>query len=172
MSSRTFRGAAAGFALVALALVAARPALALPEDGQKFKDWTARCEVNPNNPAERECVIFQTVFETNNKKNIMNVVVAMPPNQPNGRVIVMLPLGVDLRPGIEFAVDDGQPTQYPYVICLKDGCQVHIPLETTLLNALKKGNKGIIRFRALPAMQNVAVPISFAGFTAAVNSLQ
>lgn len=172
MSSRFL--AFALFPLVALVLLVLAPglALALPENGQKFKDWTARCEINPNDPADKQCVVFQTVFETNQQKNIMNVVVAFPPNQDLGRIVVILPLGIDLRSGIEFSVDEEQPTRHPFFLCLSDGCQSHIPLEADRLAAFKKGIKGTIVFRALPTLKNVRIPISFAGFTAAVDSLQ
>lgn len=172
MSSRILAFALFPVLALIFLLSVSQSALALPENGQKFKDWTARCEINPNDPADKQCVVFQTVFETNQQKNIMNVVVAFPPNQDVGRIVVILPLGIDLRSGIEFSVDDGDPTRHPFFLCLQDGCQSHIPLEADRLAAFKKGDKGTVVFRALPTLRDVKVPISFAGFTAAVDSLQ
>ena len=111
--------AAARFAtLLAITLFAASPAWALPADGEKFKDWTARCETDPADATKRQCVIAQTVIDNESQQNVMSFVVAFPPKQDKGRLVVVLPLGADLRAGIEIKVDGGAPTRLDFGVWL------------------------------------------------------
>ena len=165
--------AAARFAtLLAITLFAASPAWALPADGEKFKDWTARCETDPADATKRQCVIAQTVIDNESQQNVMSFVVAFPPKQDKGRLVVVLPLGADLHAGIEIKVDGGAPTRLDFGVCLRDGCQAALVLEPAVLESFKRGSAATVTFRYLPRQRTLSLPISFSGFTAAVKSLQ
>lgn len=155
-----------------LALLVPPPAWALPEDGEKFKDWTARCETDPADAAKRQCVVTQTVFENESQQNVMSFVVAFPPQQKQGRIVVVLPLGADLRAGIDLKVDDGAPSHLDFGVCLRDGCQASLTLDDALLSSFKRGSQGEVTFRYLPRQKTIKVPLSLNGFTAAAKSLQ
>lgn len=170
-SSKDFIASAASLVLV-LALLVPPPALALPADGEKFKDWTARCEADSADATKRQCVVVQTVFEQESQQNIMSFVVAFPPQQKQGRIVVVLPLGADLRAGIDLKVDDGAPSHLDFGVCLRDGCQAALTLDDAMLSSFKRGSKGEVTFRYLPRQKTVKVPLSLSGFTAAAESLQ
>jgi hypothetical protein len=50
-----------------------------------------------------------------------------------------MPLGLLLKPGIRFAVDQGQPTPGGYAICFPNGCFAEAPVKDDAVNAMKKG---------------------------------
>ena len=159
---------------LALATLTLQPggAVAQPQDGQKFQDWTVRCEADPANAAVKRCYIVQAVVAGEQRQRVMLLAVAYPPNQKEPLATAVLPLGTALRPGIRVAIDDGEPKRYPFSICLPDGCQAPIPLDATLLAAFKKGVAGSVAFRRPPDGRVVKVPFSLKGFTAAVNALK
>ncbi len=172
-----FTGRAGGLLLLCAVACAAfvlrvEVARAQPQDGQEFQDWTARCEADPQNPAVTRCYIVQAVVVGEHRQRIMLMAVAYPPGQPSPLVTAILPLGTDLRPGIEVAIDDGEPKRYPFSVCLPDGCQAHILLDETLMAAFKKGVGGSVVFRRPPERRPIKVPFSLKGFTAAVNSIK
>lgn len=167
--SRLFRPLGLGVLLLGLGPIWA--AWAAPTDGQKFDDWTVRCE-EQNTVLGTKCFIFQSVVETEKQRTVMMFVVGHPPNEPQPRAMVVVPLGIDLRPGIEMVVDGGEPKRYPFVICFQDGCQAHLKVDDELLGVFRRGVKGSIAFRALPGGQAVRVPFSLKGFTAGLSSLQ
>ena len=162
--------------LCALAFAALIPwpqvASAQPQDGQVFQDWTVRCETDPQNAAASRCYIVQAVVVGEQRQRIMLMAVAYPPGQETPLATAILPLGTDLRPGIELAIDDGEPKRYPFSVCMPDGCQAHILLDDALMAAFKKGSGGSVAFRRPPERRTLKVPFSLKGFTAAVNSLK
>jgi invasion protein IalB len=162
------------FCALALATLGLRPepAMAEPQEGQVFQDWTARCKADPANATLRRCYIVQAVVSGQERKPIMLLVLSYPPSQEKPLMTAILPLGVALRPGIEVAIDDDQPKRYGFSICLADGCQARILLDDALLAAFKKGIAGSVAFRRPPDGRIVKVPFSLKGFTAAVNALK
>ncbi len=160
----------ADFVVLAGCLAFSSAALAAPEDGQKFGDWTARCESDPNNPAAgTRCFVFQSVVDTEKDQPVMMFAVS---RQPDPRAVIVLPLGIDLRSGIEMTVDEDYAKRHPFTLCVQDGCQSHVKMDESLVGNFKRGLKGSIAFRALPGGQVVRVPFSLKGFTAALKSLQ
>jgi len=156
--------------ILGTSLVFSGAALAAPEDGQKFGDWTARCESDPNNPAAgTRCFVFQSVIDTEKDRPVMMFAVSQ---EPDTRAVIVLPLGIDLRSGIEMTVDEAYAKRHPFMFCIQDGCQSHVKMDESLVGSFKRGIKGSIAFRTLPGGQIVRVPFSLKGFTAALNSLQ
>jgi invasion protein IalB len=159
---------------LALAVLVLRPeaAAAQLQDGQVFQDWTARCEADPADAAVKRCYVVQAVVAGEQRQRIMLMAIVYPPGQERPLATAILPLGTDLRPGIELAIDDGEPKRYPFSVCMPDGCQAHIPLDDALLAAFKKGVAGSVAFRRGPDQRAIKVPFSLKGFTAAVNALK
>lgn len=160
-----------GLLAILTGLFPLRSAEAQPTDGQKFQDWQVRCQGGAADAAP-PCFIFQNVVETAKDRQVMMFVVAYPEGQTRPRAVIILPLGIDLRSGIEVSIDDGAPQRYPFLSCFQDGCQAHIELDDTALVNFKRGLKGVVSFRALPDGQGVRLPVSFKGFTAALKSLR
>jgi len=161
----------AGLLAMATVLAPLDVARAEPQDGQKFDDWTVRCNDQPNAPTGGKCFIFQSVVETDQERTVMMFVIGKPPNQAEPRAVIVVPLGIDLRPGVEMVIDEGEPRRYPFVVCFPDGCQAHIKVDDELMGAFKRGLKGTVTFRALPGQQGVKIPFSLKGFTAGLNAL-
>ncbi len=166
------RRLAFGLLVVTSGLFSLGPAEAEPQDGQRFQDWQARCQGGATGSDAPSCFIFQNVVETDKDRQVMMFLVAYPQGQARPRAVVILPLGIDLRGGVEVSIDDGAPERYPFLSCFQDGCQAHIDLDDATLARFKRGLKGVIAFRALPDGRGVRLPVSFKGFTAALKSLR
>ena len=160
--------------LILLALwpaAAGAQAQAPAADEQRFQDWLLRCETDPADATVKQCFIAQGVAAGEERRRVMMVAVAYPPDRNAPIFTAVLPLGVDLRSGIEIAIDGGEPKRLPFTICLADGCRAHMPLDAGLLAAFKRGLEGSIAFRRPTEQRGVKVPFSLKGFTAAVGAL-
>ena len=161
--------------LVLLALLVLWPAAAGAQgqapDEQRFQDWLLRCEADPADATVKQCFIAQGVAAGEERRRVMMVAVAYPPDRKAPIFTAVLPLGVDLRSGVEVAIDGGAPKRLPFTICLADGCRAHMPLDAATLAAFKRGLEGSVAFRRPTEQRGVKVPFSLKGFTAAVSAL-
>ncbi|WP_018141584.1 invasion associated locus B family protein [Thioalkalivibrio sp. ALJ7] len=85
---------------------------------------------------------------------------------------VLVPLGVDLRPGIRMQVDDaGEEMDAGFVTCVQQGCVAGRELSSDQMSALRGGRALTVAFRALQQEQPFVFDISLMGFTDASNEL-
>jgi len=156
-------------ALLVLAL-GAPPAAALPENGQKFKDWVAHCEkTGEGKPVQ--CFICQDLVLKKKKQRVLLIRIAIPPTRDDPIAVLTLPLGISLPPGVSVRVDDGKPVRVRVERCVASGCIAGFPLNKELLAAFKAGSKAFVTIhdsRRKPA----TLPVSLSGFTAALTSLR
>ena len=142
---------------------------ATPKDGEKFKDWSARCQKSKD--AEQEqCYIFQNLVLKEGGQRVLHVAIMylMPKNQP--AAIVTVPLGVSLPQGVGLQIDDGEKTRFGYERCDASGCTGGLVLTDAIIESLKKGKQAKFSFHS-GAGQEIAVPVSLSGFTAGFSAL-
>ena len=154
------------FAILLLAL-AGPPALAQTEGEQApraFGDWTLQCgKVGASQ--ETSCILVQDVTEQESGRPVMQFAVGFWGAEKHRGIVITLPLGVRLPPGIQMKVDATEVGNLPFFQCRQNGCQVHANLDDALLSKFKAGNAGTVSFydgtgRVIP------VPFSLKGFTA------
>ncbi len=152
-----------------LSIIFSSSAMAKPEHGKKYKDWTVACEKLPKSGKEI-CNLFQNVTNDKNKV-VMQVAVGYPPGKTTPQALVTLPLGIMLQPGLEFKGGTAKPVRVPFSVCVKNGCVAGIELKPEIVKGMKAGEKGSVKFAA-SAKQVIEVPISLKGFTAGFKSLK
>lgn len=156
-------------ALSALALLATGVVHAA-QDGEVFRDWTARCE-RPPEANQEICHISQTVKSPEGNQEMAQVAVGYFPNSDDPVAIVTLPLGVHLPRGLTLQVDSGEEIRVPIEVCNRGGCQAGINLKSPLREAMLKGNTLKLTIYD-PAGQSATLPVSLSGFTAGLGSLR
>ena len=125
------------------------------EDGQRFQDWAVRCE-KPEGASKETCFIFQGLINEQ-EKPVLQLAIGYWPETKQPVAIFTVPLGVDLRPGIQFQVDGGETTTVHYSRCDPRGCVAGLPLTDALIDSFKKGSKTQIRIR--DGLGRVAEPV-------------
>ena len=142
------------------------------EQGQRFQDWTVGCERLPGMTQER-CFIYQTVVNQETDDPVLQIAVGYLPmenGQERPAVLITVPLGVALPPGIGLRVDSGEPIRIPYERCVPSGCIAGFPLEDSLINQFRRGTRAEIRLH--DGVQAIGLPVSLMGFTAGFNALR
>jgi invasion protein IalB len=136
---------------------------------QQYQEWLVRC----GRPGGQEVceMVQQPVGE--NGKPVMAVAVGKVPGNPNPGMIILLPLGISLPPGVSLRIDDGAEIPARVERCERQGCQVEMLLEPDLLSSLKAGRQVTVDFHVhrQDGLQRVRVPVSLLGFSAALDEV-
>lgn len=129
---------------------------------EQFRDWEVAC------PSEGggNCTMNQVVNDPGGNQPLMQVIVAYPPQLDGPAMTFLLPLGVRLAPGLQLQVGGGEPAQFPYQVCMQQGCRADLPLQPSLLEALRGGNTATLSLID-PRGERIDLDISLMGFTSA-----
>lgn len=131
---------------------------------QRFQDWEVGC---PTGDAQQGCTMSQMVNNPDSNEPLMRAMVGYPPQaQGNAVIAFMVPLGVNLAPGMQLQVDDNEPVGFPYQFCQEQGCRADLPLEPSMLQQLRSGTSATVSAIA-PDGQRLDLDLSLMGFTSA-----
>lgn len=163
-----------GIILCALGLgpVAPGQAAAAPEDGEKFKDWSARCQKVKDSDREI-CHIYQQLVQKKDEKlvPVMKVIAGFLTADGKPALFVTVPLGVSLPQGLKVRVDDGETVSFQYSHCLTSGCIGAVVLTEDLVAEMKSGKQAIFTIYS-GTQQDVSIAVSLLGFTAGFSTLE
>ncbi len=166
---RTTRGAMVMVGLAACSLLISGASFAA-EQGKVFKDWRVQCETAPGSDTEI-CHIFQNLTTKEDGKQILNAMIGYLPAKDEAVMILTLPLGIALPPGIQLQIDDGKAARAPIETCTPQGCRVGVPLTKEFITTMKKGNQMKVTFANLQR-KGLTVPVSLSGFSAGLKELK
>jgi invasion protein IalB len=145
------------------------PLSAMAADGDKFTDWTMRCE-KPEDSLEERCHIFQNARDEANDQDIAHMAVGYMPQIEEPLMIIMLPLGVFLPSGIELLIDGQDPIRLPFEVCFPVGCRAGAPMKDPLMAAFRNGLSVTLKVQDVEG-RAAEIPLSLKGFTAGLSAL-
>lgn len=135
----------------------------------EYQDWIGVCaEV----AGQERCEIQQTLNVENEQglSRLMRATVSLMDGQ---RVMqFLLPLGLDLRPGIVMQIDEGEEFKSGFLTCVQEGCLVAFPLDDSRLQQMRAGKALKLGFRPFNTDQTLVIEASLMGFTRASNSIK
>ena len=136
--------------------------------------WNIKCAevMKPGTEEKIEyCQMFQRLNEQKTGKRFAEILIGYPKEAGGeARGVVILPLGVLLRPGVKMQIDSGKVYEFDFRYCTDIGCVSVIDLSANIINEMKKGNKAAIQFMSAKGMK-INLPITLKGFTKAINDL-
>lgn len=163
--------------ILAAALAMAGPAFAQDKAAEgagqtaspSGENWVLQCS-EATEKAPKSCRVLQNIVMKDSGQRLLTVVVEPREGAPNHALVLALPHGVFLPAGAAIRVDEGEPT--PLVIQTSDanGAYAGTAISDDLLASLKKGQRLIIAFKTAQ-QQDLAVPVTLIGFTAAYTKL-
>lgn len=133
--------------------------------GPTHQDWQVVCE---DTPTGESCFITQAAVDEDGEP-VMQISIGVIDGE---RVMVIhLPLGLDLRPGILFQVGDGLQREFPFQTCLPNGCRVIARVDQEMLAALRGGTSFRVGVKTVESDRAAAIEGSLMGFTAGFNAV-
>jgi invasion protein IalB len=130
-----------------------------------YGDWGMQCTEEAK---LHICQAVQVLWLEQDKKKQRVLTLQLIPKDEEQKVLQLsFPLGVDLRPGIVIAVDDGSEQKFSYATCNNQSCFSLILMTEEQLSMFKKGNILKIGFRTFGSDKTVVLEASLKGFTKA-----
>ncbi len=151
-------------------LFGAPAAIAQPENGKTFQDWTIRC-VDKEEESVARCYIFQSLVLREGGQRVLHVAVGYLPTEEHPVALFTLPLSISLPPGGSIQVDDNEEQRFQIERCEVNGCRAGISLKENMLEQFMKGMQARIIFHD-GARRPISVPLSLKGFTAGLAALK
>ena len=139
---------------------------------RQFQDWAVRCGA-PVEGAPAACEMVQQRLDEQGQ-TVLAIAVGKVPNTDDPGMLIILPLGIWLPPGVVLRVDGGEEIPGRIERCERRGCQVELLLEPDILTRLKAGTEANVLFQIYDENGQprvVGVPFSLLGFTAALNEV-
>jgi invasion protein IalB len=140
---------------------------------RQFQDWAVRCG-RPAEGAAEACEMLQQ-RQDEQGQTVLAIAVGDVPNNDSPGMLIILPLGVWLPPGVVVKVDGGKEVPARIERCERRGCQVELLLEPEVLTVLKSGREANVLFQIYDQSGQpkvVGVPFSLLGFTAALEEIK
>ncbi|MFO8152263.1 invasion associated locus B family protein [Thioalkalivibrio sp.] len=128
--------------------------------GATHQDWQVLCE---DTPAGETCFISQAAADDSGEP-VMQIMVGR--IEGDNVMVVYLPLGLDLRPGMLFRIGEDLQREFPFQTCLPNGCRVVAPVDPEMLAAMRAGTTFLIGVRPLESDQVAVIEGSLMGFSA------
>lgn len=172
-------------AVLATALIVSTALMAWPlasaaqtPDGSRFQgtvraqngDWQTVCKPPPPGSNREICALVQSV--TAEDRNNVGLTVYFQQFSNGVRVLrVFAPIGILLPPGLGLKIDGQDVGHAPFLRCHTFACYAQVVVQDDLVAKLSAGQTAIfIIFQTEEA--GIGIPISLAGFTKAVATLQ
>ena len=142
-------------------------------DGQNFQDWRVKCVSGekPSANSEQTCHIFQDLLHTDSGKRVLHMAVGYLPGQQPLTIIITLPLGISIPPGISIRIDEKHQQNLAIQACFPNGCQAAFQPDEAWLAAFSAGSKAEVIFNNIHN-QAISIPVSLKGVTAGIRALK
>ena len=118
----------------------AKPAAAADNKDKNF--WVKLCEKAPSvtepNKELSVCLTHHEQLESSSGMVLVSVAIRHIEGQDKEGLMVMVPLGMQLRPGVLVKFDDNEPINLPFTLCHPMGCTAEIEATKDLLDKMKK----------------------------------
>jgi len=173
----------AAFAIIGGAFAGAPPPPAAPaptdmtkpgqtvEGVQVFDDWKKMCELSPDKKVS-VCFGFQKVTYDVTKAQLLQAVIGyFRADSADPTLIVTVPLGAYLLPGLEIRLAGKKPIKADFQYCFSNGCQAALRLDPARLDLLR-GQAGAEVVFLDAGHQRLSVPLSLRGFGATLDALK
>ncbi|MFL4470138.1 invasion associated locus B family protein [Tateyamaria armeniaca] len=123
-------------------------------------DWQAICD-------ELGCRLAQSLVAPRSETTVL---MARVYDSQTPTLVLTVPLGAFLKPGILLSIDGDAPRAFAYEICDEFGCHAGVPMDDGLLRDFRRGLKADVAF-VDGAQEQISVSLSLVGFTNGMKAL-
>lgn len=155
---------------------AAKPAAGAPAaEAEKDRNyWVKLCDVahtaaDPKKDGAADakkdikvCVTHHEQIHTQTGMVLVSVAIRQIEGQKDV-VMIMVPLGMQLRPGVLMKFDEGEPVTLPYTFCAALGCYAEIDTTPEIITKMKTAKQITVGFMS-PDGKLVPMPVPLNGF--------
>ena len=146
---------------------AKKPQAPTKTTSQQFGGWTFTCSYFEKST---HCVLVQKMVGKDKKQVLLSAIVSIA-KEGGAELVLQVPTGLDLLPGLELAVDGKAAGKAVYRACAPRICEASIPLDKALLNKLAAGKQLSLTMTGMRG-KKVKIDMPLASFTEAYTAFQ
>lgn len=128
--------------------------------------WVKLCEQHKDKDKGKVCLTHHERFHPTTGQPIISAAIRQIENDDEEVVMIMVPLGRLLQPGLAIAFDGGEPTKLIYSYCTALGCVAESKTTPIMIDKMKKAKELEIRTIDI-ARKKIGFKIPLSGFTRA-----
>jgi invasion protein IalB len=145
----------------------AKPAEAKPAEANP---WAVNCASGAR-VNELQCQVSQNLTESKTGQRVLTVTIRKENDKGGLAMLLALPHGLFLPSGASYQIDQGEKVTVAIQTSDQNGAYAAAPLTPELITAMKAGTNLNVGMESV-TRKAVAIPVSLAGFTAAIDKLQ
>ena len=132
--------------------------------------WQSSC-AGKDRTTPLTCVIEQTLVVSASGALIGKAEVRVPDKGSQPLLLLLVPLGVDVRAGLRLRVDDAELADVAIQTCNERGCLAALPLVQSGIDALRRGNAMTMTFRGA-GKPEITTSFKLSGFSEAFGKIE
>jgi invasion protein IalB len=130
-----------------------------------YQDWRTACP--PSLLKDQKCQMVQDVLDSKSGSTVAQIAVGSAAGKDE--LVVTLPLGVALEPGVGLTLGTDPVRVFPYRTCGQAGCIAALALDDKIKAAFSSAKDGRVLFAGLDG-KPVAIPLSLKGYGDAMSA--
>ncbi|GBE43955.1 invasion associated locus B (IalB) protein [bacterium BMS3Bbin10] len=103
--------------------------------------WVKLCQEQKGEKKQTICLVHHERFHPTTGQPLISAAVRKITGQKQETILIMVPLGRLLRPGLFVKVDKEKAVSLPYSYCTAVGCVAEVPAKPELIASFKKGRE-------------------------------
>jgi invasion protein IalB len=135
--------------------------------GEEQSAWVKLCEEAPNlqDPKKKlnVCLTHHERLDGNSGRVLVSAAVREVDGQDKKALMVMVPLGMALPPGVQVKVDENEAVKLQYTLCHAAGCTAEAEATPAVIEQMKKGKQVVVAAINL-AGKAIGFPVPLTGF--------
>jgi invasion protein IalB len=139
-----------------------------PEDQSA---WVKLCEKAPNITDPKQelnvCLTHHERLDGNSGRVLVSAAIREVDGQTQKALMVMVPLGMALPPGVQVKVDENEPIKLQFTLCHAAGCTAEAEATPAIIEQMKKGKQVVVAAINL-AGKAIGFPVPLNGFPKAL----
>lgn len=133
------RRAAMGVAFAVGVAGFAGGASAQSQQGQPENAWVKICNTDPQ--ANKELCLITQELRTDAGQFLASIAIREAPGEARKALLVSVPVGMVIKPGVQLQIDGGQATKIDYSICFPNACYAELAIDSGFVSKMKAGGK-------------------------------
>ena len=156
-----FKKGMAGCAVAALAVLGSVAGVNA-QTAEQESPWVKVCNTDPN--VNKEICLITQELRTATGQFLSSVAVREIAGEARKTLLIAVPTGMLIQPGLRVQVDAGKQTEAKYGICFPNACYSELVIDDAFVVQLKKGTKLVLTTLNQQA-KPVPLELTLAGFT-------
>jgi len=156
-----FKKGLASCAVAAVAMAASLGPVSAQSEEQE-SPWVKVCNVDPK--VNKEICLITQELRTNTGQFLSSVAVREIEGEARKTLLIAVPTGMLIQPGLRIQVDAGKQSQAKYGICFPNACYSELVVDDGFITSMKKGGKLILTTLNQQA-KAIPMELTLIGFT-------